>query len=58
MKRTRILTNFDNDSNINNYHMVTGISVLIGSLRCLKEAKKKIIVFDECQFQKHFPYFQ
>ena len=44
--------------NTNICHMVTGILIPIGSLRCLKEAKKMIMVFDECQFHKRFPNFQ
>ena len=37
---------------------VTGILILIGSLRCLKEAKTMAIILGKCKLQNGFPYFQ
>ena len=35
--------------------VVTGIQILIGSLRCLKEAKAMDMVLVKCIFQNRFP---
>ena len=37
---------------------MTGILILIGSLKYMKEAKKMDMIVDKCKFQNSFPYFQ
>ena len=36
-------------------HIMTDILILIGSLRCIKEAKLMDMVLDNCIFQNRFP---